>query len=363
MTRRSVAFPEGKMVECSYDLQKEREAAKKSLKRDFGFNRIVGESKVIRKLLDDIKRISSCDVNVLITGESGTGKELFARAVHYISSRTGKPFIPVNCGAIPENLFENELFGHVKGAFTDASFKQTGLVKEAEGGTLFLDEIGTINPYIQIKLLRLLQESEYKPLGHSMHLKADIRVITATNMDLAKLVEKHEFREDLFYRLKVVPFHIPPLRERQDDIPILIKHFVEKYSREYDKPIKEISKEAMKSLLLYPWPGNIRELENKIQQLVVMASSSVIRDRDIQLPSSESKSLEADLELFKVAKQKAIDAFEKLYLTKLLTKYTGDIVSASVKAGKSRTAFWNLLRKHNLSPKQFQPSKQKVKTK
>ncbi|MCP5008203.1 MAG: sigma-54-dependent Fis family transcriptional regulator, partial [Planctomycetes bacterium] len=256
MASQSIEYPEEKSVECGFDLQREREAAKQSLKRNFALNRILGKSKTILELRDGIKRISSCDVNVLITGESGTGKELFARAVHYIGSRSGRPFIPVNCGAIPENLFENELFGHVKGAFTDARFQQTGLVKEAEGGTLFLDEIGTINPYIQVKLLRLLQEGEYKPLGYSKSVKADIRVIAATNMDLVTLVKKHTFREDLYYRLNVVPFHIPPLRERLEDVRILIEHFVEKYSREHEKPFIEISKEAMKTLLSYPWPGN-----------------------------------------------------------------------------------------------------------
>ncbi|GJQ57544.1 MAG: sigma-54-dependent Fis family transcriptional regulator [Candidatus Scalindua sp. AMX11] len=353
MARRSGVFPKGDGVEHSFDLQKEREAAKKSLKRNFALSRIHGESKAIRKLLVGVKRISSCDVNVLITGESGTGKELFARAVHYMSPRTGKPFIPVNCGAIPENLFENELFGHVKGAFTDASFQQTGLVKEAEGGTLFLDEIGTINPYIQIKLLRLLQESEYKPLGHSNHLKADIRVIAATNMDLLTLVKKYTFREDLYYRLNVVPFHLPPLREREEDVPILIEHFIEKYSREYDKPIKVISKEAMKRLLSYSWPGNIRELENKIQQIVVMSSSPVISVKDLQLDTDEITTTDSEIESFNVARKKINDIFERSYLTTILTACKGDMVRASKRAGKSRTSLWNLLKKHDLSPKQF----------
>ncbi len=353
MTSRSVVFPVGKRVECNFDPQKERESAKKVLKGNFALSRILGESKEIKRLLEGIKQISSCDVNVLITGESGTGKELFARAIHYMSLRTGKPFIPVNCGAIPENLFENELFGHVKGAFTDASVQQRGLVKEAEGGTLFLDEIGTINPYIQIKLLRLLQESEYKPLGHSTHLKADIRVIAATNMDLFKIVKNNEFREDLFYRLNVVPFHIPPLRERAEDIPLLIEHFVEKYSSEYNKPIKEISEETMIALCSYHWPGNIRELENKIQQLVVMSESPEISVKDIQLYTDEITSPESESESFDVARKKTNDIFERSYLTKILTETKGNMVQASKRAGKSRTALWNILKKHNLSPKQF----------
>ncbi len=336
-----------------HDLQRERETAKERLKRKFGLSQILGRSNIIKKLQEGINRISSCDVNVLITGESGTGKELFARAVHYLSFRADKPFVPVNCGAIPENLFENELFGHIKGAFTDASFQQIGLVKEADRGTLFLDEIGTISPYIQIKLLRLLQDREYKPLGASKHLKADIRIIAATNSDLPHLVKSHNFREDLFYRLNVVNFHIPPLRERLEDIPILADHFVKKYSREHNKPMKGIAKDAMDALSSYPWPGNIRELENKIQQLVVMSNSSEISARDIQLKTRELQSGECSLEYLKIAKKRVIDEFEKNYLTGLLTQYRGNVVGAARRSGKSRTALWNLLKKHNLTPKQF----------
>ncbi len=344
---------ESKGPDYKHDLIKERDDVKARLKRKFGLDQILGRSTVIKVLQESIIRISSCGVNVLITGESGTGKELFARAIHYLSSRSDKPFVPVNCGAIPENLFENELFGHVKGAFTDASFQQIGLVKEADRGTLFLDEIGTISPYVQIKLLRLLQDREYKPLGASKHLKADIRIIAATNSNLSNLVKLHNFREDLFYRLDVVNFHIPPLRERLEDIPILAYHFVKRYSRKYNKPIKEISKEAMDVLCSYSWPGNIRELENKIQQLVVMSNSSEISTREIQLNTKELQSVEFSLEYLKVAKKKVIDEFEKTYLTRLLTQYKGNMVSAARRSGKSRTALWNLLKKHNISPKQF----------
>jgi len=215
----------------SNQLPDERESAKKTLKREFALGQILGKSKPIKKLKEDLDRISSCDVNVLITGESGTGKELVVRAIHYLSARAGKPFIPVNCGAIPENLFENELFGHVKGAFTDAACRQSGLVEEADGGTLFLDEIGTTSPYIQIKLLRLLQDREYKLLGDSRLLKADVRIVAATNRVLETLVQTNDFREDLFYRLNVVSLDIPPLRERKEDIPVLVRHFVRNYSR------------------------------------------------------------------------------------------------------------------------------------
>ncbi|MEW6417484.1 MAG: sigma-54 dependent transcriptional regulator [Nitrospirota bacterium] len=342
---------EGK--DAIFDNINERESVKKALKREFGLKQIIGGSKVVKELHEKINKISTCDANVLISGESGTGKELAARAIHYLSHRSRKPFIPVNCGAIPENLFENELFGHVKGAFTDARFKQVGLVKEAEGGTLFLDEISVASSYIQVKLLRLLQDKEYKPLGDPRLHKADIRIIAATNKDLAVLIKEGTFREDLFYRLNIVPLHISPLRERKEDIPILVEYFVRKYSREYNKPIKEISEDAMEAFASYPWPGNIRELENKIQQLIVMSPSPVISVRDIQLPVNKSISEEADIEYFKEAKKRVIDAFEKTYLTHLLEEQRGDMVNAARRAGKSRTALWNLLKKHNLSPKQF----------
>jgi two-component system response regulator PilR (NtrC family) len=223
--KNSDSIHESKWFVDKHDLQRERDHAKAALKREFALGQILGNSKAIKNLKENLIKISSCNANVLITGESGTGKELVARAIHYLSDRKEKPFVPVNCGAIPENLFENELFGHTKGAYTDASFQQYGLVKEAEGGTLFLDEIGAINPYIQTKLLRLIQESEYRPLGYAKNIKANIRLVAATNMELQQLVEKNIFREDLFYRLNVIPIHIPPLRERKDDIPLLIKHF------------------------------------------------------------------------------------------------------------------------------------------
>jgi DNA-binding NtrC family response regulator len=344
---------EERNVVSRLQLFKECESIKKALKREFGLKQIIGSSEVVKELHEKINRISTCDANVLISGESGTGKELAARAIHYLSHRYRKPFIPVNCGAIPETLFENELFGHLKGAFTDARFKQLGLVKEANGGTLFLDEVGAVSPYIQVKFLRLLQDKEYKPLGDSRLHKADIRIITATNRDLAVLIKEDAFREDLFYRLNIVSLYIPPLRERKEDIPVLVEHFIKKYSREYNKPIKEASTDAMEAFVSYTWPGNIRELENKIQQLIVMSPSSVISDRDIQLSIGELPAKKIELEYFKEAKKRVIDAFEKTYLTCLLTEHRGNMVSAARRAGKSRTALWNLLKKHDLSPKQF----------
>ncbi len=342
---------------CRHELQNECESVKKVLKKEHGLNQILGSSKVVQEVHEKIEQVSSCDVNVLISGESGTGKELVARAIHYLSERAGKPFVPVNCGAIPENIFENELFGHMKGAFTDAHLNQTGLVQEAEGGVFFLDEIGSVSPYIQVKLLRLLQNKEYKRLGDSRYYKANVRIIAATNKDLLSLVRIGSFREDLFYRLNILPVHIPPLRERKEDIPVLVEHFVNKYSREYNKPAKTISVDVIRSFTSYSWPGNIRELENKVQQLIVMSKTSVIDAESIQLTTSEPTSQEPELECLREAKEKIIYTFERAYLSQLLTESRGNVASAAKRAGKSRTALWNLLKKHKFSPGQFRSEK------
>lgn len=338
----------------------ESQAVKKRLKRKIGLNRILGGSEPVKKLRQQIERIAACDVSVLISGECGTGKELAARAIHYLSERRMNPFVPVNCGAIPENLFENELFGHRKGAFTDATSNQEGLVKEAQQGTLFLDEIGVITSYIQVKLLRLLQDKEYKPLGEAKPQKADIRIVAATNKDLQTLVKNDSFREDLFFRLNIVALCIPPLRERIEDIPLLTEHFLRKYSTQYGMPVKILSQNAMTALMDYQWPGNVRELENKIQHAIVMATGNEITCSDIQLNGVNRKrdvlpgpNAVTSLVGFKEAKQRAIEDFERNYLVSLMEIYRGDVVEAAQKAGKSRTALWNLLSKHHLHPKQF----------
>jgi DNA-binding NtrC family response regulator len=259
------------------------------------------------------------------------------------------PFIPVNCGAIPENLFENELFGHVKGAFTDANYHQVGLVQAANNGTLFLDEIDAISTHIQVKLLRLLENYEYKPLGDHQSHRANIRIIAATNRSLKKMVRIGSFREDLFYRLKIVHMHIPPLVERKEDIPLLAEYFFNKYIREYDKKKMRLTNETVSYLVSYPWRGNIRELENMIQHLIIMSKSNVLEVNRDQIDEEAG----ADLEPFKTAKIKAINSFEINYLTRILTEQKGDVAKAALKAEKGRTALWNLIKKHNIDPKTF----------
>jgi DNA-binding NtrC family response regulator len=356
MTRKVHGRPGDQGTSAEPGLEGEREFAKRSLRLELGLNRILGRSKVVRDLHEKISKISACDVNVLISGESGTGKELAARAIHYLSSRAGRPFVPVNCGAIPESLFENELFGHVRGAFTDARLLQAGLVEEAEGGTLFLDEIGATGPHIQVKLLRLLQDKSYRRLGDSKPRRADIRILAATNMDPRALVEDGKLRRDLFYRLNIVSLYMPPLSKRKSDIPVLVEHFIRKYAREYNRPTTAVSEDAMGVLASHSWPGNIRELENKMQQLIVMSTGPTICAKDIDLPGGPIGARRPVIESFKVAKKKVVDTFERSYLTRLLIECRGDVVAAAARAGKSRTGLWNLLRKHSLSPKEFRPS-------
>ena len=239
--------------------------------------RLLGESAAMRSVRAQVAKISSTPSNVLITGESGTGKELVAKAIHHNSARKGRMFIPVNCAAIPETLLESELFGHVKGAFTGASSDKPGLFEEAHGGTLLLDEISDLHVTLQAKLLRVLQDNEVRRVGSTRTIRVDTRVIVSSNVDLLQLVREHQFREDLYYRLNVLRVHIPPLRERREDIPLLVSAFLEEYAARYGKTVKTVDEPAMKILITYGWPGNIRELKNAIEQAVLLCEGPIIR--------------------------------------------------------------------------------------
>ncbi len=337
--------------------QGEISAAKERLRQEQGLNQILGQSPRIRETREKIKKIADCEVSVLIEGESGTGKELVARSIHYLSRRAGRAFIPVNCGAIPEALFDNELFGHAKGAYTDAKFSQVGLLEEAEGGTIFLDEISAVSPYVQVKLLRLLQDKEFRPLGDTRFQTADVRFVVATNTDLQGLMKQGVFREDLYYRLNIVSLHLPPLRERKEDIPMLVEHFLVKYGREYRKPSRRLSPEAMEAFLARPWEGNVRELENKIQELVVMSSSPLIGIEDLHgwIQDGQDRSANS-FESFHQARKRVIEAFEKSYLTQLLADVQGNVAQAARCAGKSRTSLWNYVKKYSLNPRDYKNS-------
>src|SRR5208337_2519141 len=257
-------------------LRNENILLKKELEREYDFSRIIGESSAIKKIINEVKKFADAKSNVLLLGETGTGKELIARAIHFNSKRTDKPFVPINCSAIPENLLESELFGHVKGAFTGAISFKKGLLEEANGGTVFLDEIGNLSMGLQSKLLRVLEDYQVRPVGGTQSVKIDLRFICATNRDLDAAVKDGVFREDLFYRINVISIKLPPLRERRDDIAPLVKHFFQKYSGDLGKPVKLVDAETLQLLIDYRWPGNIRELQNIIERAILIADDSII---------------------------------------------------------------------------------------
>jgi two-component system response regulator AtoC len=270
-------------------LRRENQLLRREVAKEYSFENIVSKNEKMQKLFDVIKKVAQYKSTVLITGESGTGKELVARALHYNSERSQHPFIPVNCGAIPENLLESELFGHAKGAFTDAIRAKKGLFEEADGGTLFLDEIGELPSPLQVKLLRVLQEGEIRRIGESKSIKVDVRIVVATVKDLTREVNEGRFREDLFYRLNVLPIHIPPLRERKEDIPLLIHHFINKYNQSMNKNVKGIDHEALEALMNHKWYGNVRELENTIERAIVLTDKDNIEQENLPIEIQEIK--------------------------------------------------------------------------
>ncbi len=307
---------------------------------------IIGNSAPLQKVLRQIEVVAPSDSTVLICGETGTGKELIARAVHNLSSRRQNTFVKVNCAAIPTGLLESELFGHEKGAFTDAKRSYRGLFAQSHQGTIFLDEIGDMSLSIQAKLLRVLQERRFYPLGSGKPLEVDMRVIVATNKDLEAEVKSGAFREDLFYRIHVIPIHLPPLRERKEDIPLLAEHFLKEFSRRMKKDMKGISAMAMQKLMLYDWPGNVRELENTIEHAVAVTRNDVISD-EIILPAKDL--LAEPLKPFK----EAVETFKRDYLVRLLEFTKGNLSKAAELSGKYRADLYHLIRKHNINPGDF----------
>lgn len=311
-------------------------------------NQMIGQSAAFLMVKEKLQRIASCDATVLITGATGTGKEMSARAIHYLSARASAPFIPVNCSAIPTELFENEMFGHEQGAFTDARQARRGLVAEAEGGTLFLDEVDSLSPLAQVKLLRFLQEREYKPLGASRYRQANVHIVAATNRELKHQVKEQKFREDLYFRLQIIALHLPPLCERRADIVPLAYHFLQVAAREYKRPITRFSPPALAKLLQHNWPGNVRELENVIRQAVVMAEEPVLNARELVIDTSIEESKSPAQVSFKIAKARVIEAFEREYLKEVLAAAGGNISRAARTARKDRRTFFALLKKHDL---------------
>lgn len=322
------------------------------IKSKIGLRRLVGESPAFLAVIGKIPAVAQSDVGVLISGETGTGKEMCARSIHYLGSRAGKPFLPVNCGAIPVELIENELFGHVRGAFTGAFTATEGLISESNGGTLFLDEIDCLPLQAQAKLLRFLQEKEYRQVGSSKVRKADVRVLAATNIDLVQAVTEGRFRRDLFYRLSIVHLALPPLRERAEDIPLLARHFLLETTADLGRNISDFALEAMRKLATHDWPGNVRELENIVQRAVIFAREGMIQRDDIDLPFAPSP---AQSESFQTEKARVVAEFENRYIRELLHTCHGNITKAAQSAGKNRRAFWELIRKHKIDVRKFKP--------
>ncbi|MEW5786637.1 MAG: sigma-54 dependent transcriptional regulator [Pseudomonadota bacterium] len=328
--------------------------------KSFQAHGLIGESTAFIAMLSALERIAGFDATVLISGETGTGKELAARAIHYLGRRADKPFIPVNCGALPDHLIENELFGHGKGAYTDARESQAGLIAQAEGGTLFLDEVDALSPKAQVSLLRFLQDGQYRPLGSARPETADVRIVAASNMDLLQLVKEERFRADLHYRLNVMELAVPSLRERDNDAILLARHFIADAARTYKLPLRELHPDSLDWLLCQPWPGNVRELRNRIQREFLMSEGPVIRLQGSPLPAEGERRRQRDRRRaapptlnFNQAKQQALQEFERQHLIHLMRQSLGNVSQAARLAGKERRTLGKLLKKYCIEPSLF----------
>jgi DNA-binding NtrC family response regulator len=334
------------------NLRLQRECAQGSV-----FQNLVGKSAGMQRIYETIRMVAKTDLTVLITGESGTGKDLTARAIHELSGRSRESFVAVNCPTVPENILESELFGYKKGAFTHATHDKKGLFEEADNGTIFLDEIGDISPAIQAKLLRVLQEKEFKPLGDTKSVEVDVRIIASTNRDLKEKIKKSEFREDFFYRLNVLPIHLPPLRERREDIPLIANHLLEKHLRKLNKSNKKISTDLLEIFMGRVWEGNVREMENLIMQGILFSPGTRIRPRDVGLENSSGTTCLVDSTFqdlpFKKAKEQALQQFTTHYIHNLLTKSQGNVTLAARFCGLERQALQQVMRRYRIKADPF----------
>jgi len=366
-----------------YDLQKaeallrrQNAQLKRSVRQKYSFENIIGISDKILDVINKAAQVSLTDATVLVVGETGTGKELITQSIHNSSSRALNNFVAINCGAIPENLLESELFGHEKGAFTDATQRRIGRFEEADGGTLFLDEIGDMPLSLQIKLLRVLQDGVFQRIGSNQDIPVDVRVIAATHQDLDTLVKAGMFRQDLYFRLNVFELKIPPLRERREDIPLLIQQFIRLYSKEYAKKILGIEIAALNNLCKYDYPGNVRELENIIESAAILCKKNLIGIGDLPLKVSNLKSPNTiptahedlptifrnnkELKAAKaVSRKKSDERIERLFLTELLTRTRGNVTEAAKQSKMNRSWLSQLINKHKLDLKQFRAVAQK----
>lgn len=322
-------------------LKKEVVRLKKEVESRYQFHHLIGKSLPMQKIYDLIERVSDTSSNILITGESGTGKELVAKAIHYSGVRKEGPFIAVNCAAIPETLLESELFGYKKGAFTDAKVDKKGLISKAHEGTLFLDEITEMPYTLQAKLLRVIEEKEVRPLGDTSSYPIYVRVISASNRDIKSFIQEGRFREDLFYRLKVIDIELPPLRDRREDIPLLIQRFIEKFNADLKKKISGVSADALKILLNYSWPGNVRELENVIQRAITLSQQEIICAED--LPSSVIQEADEDLTEKALRKKYTVEQLENEYIKRVLLEVGGNKTKAAEILGLDRKTLYRKL--------------------
>ena len=336
-------------------LKEENITLKDQLNDKYDFGKMIGYSDCMKKIFDTITKVSASDSTILITGESGTGKELVAKAIHFNSSRKNQPLITVNCGAIPEELLESELFGHEKGAFTGAIRTRIGRFELAQGGTIFLDEIGDMSPALQVKMLRVIQEKDFDRIGGVKTIQVDVRIIAATNQNLEKAVVEKKFREDLFYRINVIPIHLPPLRERGPDIAILANHFLRKFNKLKKKNLSHFSQDALGCLIRYPWPGNVRELENLIEMLVVMREEGDIEVSDLPQKllnprdSEPSSPCHIYLPMNGINFNEMVSQFEKDLLLQALRKSSGIKKRAAKLLNLNRTTLVEKLKRYKLT--------------
>jgi len=336
-------------------LQQENIQLRSELNKKYKFEQIIGQSEAIEAVLNLVERVADSDSTVMVTGESGTGKELIARAIHYNSSRRDGPFIPINCGAIPSELLESELFGHVKGAFTGALNNRVGRFELADGGTIFLDEIGDLEPSLQVKLLRVLQERNFEPVGGTKTISVNVRVIAATNINLEDAVENNRFREDLYYRLNVIPIVIPALRERKTDIPLLLNHFMNQFCKQKGRGLTGFSPEALESLCNYGWPGNIRELENLVERLSILKGEGRVEMSDLphKYKTTKSPMLEVggvDIPDGGLDFNTAVDTYENALILRALEKTNWNRNQAAQLLRLNRTTLVEKIKKKGLRP-------------
>ncbi len=332
-------------------LHKEKKFLKDQLQHHFGFDDIIGRSATMRPVFELISRVADGETNVTVTGESGTGKELVARAIHNHSLRKAKPFVPVNCGAFPEHLFESELFGYEKGAFTGAYRRKPGLLEFANRGTFFLDEICELTLPLQVKLLRMLQDRRIRRVGGTDEIDIDVRIISASNRNLEEAVTEQSLREDLYYRLNVISIHLPPLRERKEDLPLLCRHFITKYAKLTPKTINGFTENALRCLEKYNWPGNIRELENVVERAITLTTEPWIGvqalPENVTCMPQNGHVIGLDLPL-KEAKDRVVSRFEKEYIVRMLSRHNGNVTQAAEDSGIDRRTFHRLISRHHL---------------